>query len=168
MSCNGVISAIGAGLFLYYRQELEEGRIKQEEAEQKWRDHEGIYNEGWKCFDAKDFTEAEERFTRLIGLKHRESASYWARAVVRSGVGQFESALEDYNQSIRLDGHNAGAFNNRGLLLWKKGLLAEAQGDFERAVELDPANKSAQQNLNAVSRARQANVSHRPKAPLPR
>jgi len=160
-----IVSVIGAGLFIYYQQELEESRIKQEQAEQEWRENEDTYNEGWKCFDAKDFTEAEERFTRLIALKHRESACYWARAVVRSGVGQVESALEDYNQSIRLDGRNAGAFNNRGLILWQKGLLADAQGDFERALELDPANKSALQNKNAVSRARQLNVSHRPKAP---
>jgi tetratricopeptide (TPR) repeat protein len=166
-----IVSVIGAGLFFYYQQDLEERRIKQEQAEryeQEWRENEDIYNEGWKCFDAKDFTEAEERFTRLIALKHRESASYWARAVVRSGVGQVESALEDYNQSIRLDGRNAGAFNNRGLILWQKGLLEDAQRDFERAIELDPANKSAQQNKNAVSRARQANVSLRPKGASPR
>jgi tetratricopeptide (TPR) repeat protein len=162
-----IVSVIGAGLFFYYQHELEQERIRQEH-EQAWRENEDIYNEGWKRFDAKDFTEAEERFTRLIDLKHRESASYWARAVVRSSVGQIESALEDYNQSIRLDGRNAGAFNNRGLILWQKGLLADAEGDFERAIELDPTNKSAQQNKNAVSRARQAIVSHRPKAPLSR
>jgi tetratricopeptide (TPR) repeat protein len=162
-----IFGIVGAGLFAYYQQDLEDKRIKQEQAEQEWRENEDIYNEGWKCFDAKDFTEAEERFTRLIALKHRESACYWARAVVRSGVGQVESALEDYNQSIRLDGRNAGAFNNRGLILWQKGLLEEAQGDFERAIELDPANKLAHQNKNAVSRARQSIVSHRPKGVSP-
>jgi Flp pilus assembly protein TadD len=165
----GVVIAgvIGAGLFAYYQQDLEERRIKQEQAEryeQVWRENEDIYNEGWKCFDAKDFTEAEERFTRLIGLKHRESALYWARAVVRAASGKDDLALEDYNHSIRLDDRNAGAFNNRGLILWRKGRLEDAQRDFERAIELEPGNKSAHQNKNAVSRARQSNVSHRPTA----
>jgi tetratricopeptide (TPR) repeat protein len=161
--------AVGGSLFTYYQREREQWQSNlepDERYEQEWRENENIYNEAWKCFDAKDFTGAEKRFTRLIGLKHRESASYWARAVVRSRVGEVESALKDYNQSIRLDGRNAGVFNNRGLLLWQNGFLEDAQRDFERAIELDPANKLAHQNKNAVSLALQSNVSPRPKASL--
>jgi len=47
----------------------------------------------------------------------------------------------------RIDPADAGAHNNLGVLYYQKGLIAEAIGEFSRALELDPKMQIAQRNL---------------------
>jgi len=47
----------------------------------------------------------------------------------------------------RIDPADAGAHNNLGVLYYQKGLIAEAIGEFSRALELDPKMQVAQRNL---------------------
>jgi len=47
----------------------------------------------------------------------------------------------------RIDPSDVGAHNNLGVLYYQKGLVAEAIGEFTRALELDPKMQVAQRNL---------------------
>ena len=48
----------------------------------------------------------------------------------------------------RIDASDAGAHNNLGVLYFNKGMLEEAVGEFERALEVDPRMQVAQRNLD--------------------
>lgn len=52
--------------------------------------------------------------------------------------GDAERALHDYDQAIRLNPKNAGAYVNRGLALSDKGKMEEALKDYETAITLNP------------------------------
>ena len=92
-------------------------------------------------------TEAEEgdphravaAFTELLRLE--ESAGmYVLRGNVYRDVGDFDKALADYSEAIRLSARFAVAYGNRGMVYAKKGDFDKALADFNRAVELQPEN----------------------------
>jgi len=53
--------------------------------------------------------------------------------------GEFDKALDDYSEAIRLDPKQARAYNNRGLAYQAKGDLDQAIADFNQALRLEPA-----------------------------
>src|SRR5439155_12488105 len=50
----------------------------------------------------------------------------------------FDAAIADYTEAIRLKPNDPAAYFNRGLALIRKGQPAEALPDFDRAIALDP------------------------------
>jgi tetratricopeptide (TPR) repeat protein len=71
-------------------------------------------------------------------------AATWASLVTMNrgnaycGKRDTEKAMRDYNDAIKLDPKNAGAFVDRGLLLSGQGKHAEARSDFDEALRLNP------------------------------
>jgi membrane protease YdiL (CAAX protease family)/Flp pilus assembly protein TadD len=57
--------------------------------------------------------------------------------------GEFDDAIADYTEAIRLAPKDAVAYANRGLALLKKGQHAEALPDLNRAIDLDPRMANA-------------------------
>src|SRR5215471_13060878 len=57
--------------------------------------------------------------------------------------GDYDRAVEDYDQSIKLDPNYARAFNNRGVAYQKKGEYDRAIDDFDQSIKLNPQNVSA-------------------------
>jgi tetratricopeptide (TPR) repeat protein len=57
---------------------------------------------------------------------------------VRSAQKDFNGAIDDFNESIRLNPKNAVAFNNRGICFFQKGDLVRAVADFGHSIELNP------------------------------
>ena len=55
----------------------------------------------------------------------------------------YDRAIEDYDQSIKLIPGYAKPFNNRGLAYQKKGEYERAIKDFDEAIKLDPNYASA-------------------------
>ena len=52
--------------------------------------------------------------------------------------GEFDRAIEDYDQSIEADPNYARAFNNRGVAYQKKGEHGRALEDLNKSIKLDP------------------------------
>jgi tetratricopeptide (TPR) repeat protein len=50
----------------------------------------------------------------------------------------YDRALADYNETIRLDPDNAAALYNRGLVKQRKGDISGANEDIARAKQLSP------------------------------
>jgi len=65
------------------------------------------------------------------------STAYLQRGRVYNGKGDYDKAIEDFNQFIRLDPNNAGIYSNRGLAYTNKGDYDKAIEDFNKAISLD-------------------------------
>jgi tetratricopeptide (TPR) repeat protein len=83
-----------------------------------------------------------DQCTRAIESK-KYSGPDLARLYTNRGLGwqlkrDFDRALADFNEAIRLDPKNAVAFRNRGLAVQNKGDLDRAVADFSEAIKLDP------------------------------
>src|SRR5580658_7639195 len=52
--------------------------------------------------------------------------------------GQFDRAIADFDQSIKLSPEYAIAFSNRGLVYWDKGDFDRAIKDYDDAIKLKP------------------------------
>jgi tetratricopeptide (TPR) repeat protein len=57
--------------------------------------------------------------------------------------GDYDRAVLDYDESIKLNSDYARAFNNRGVAYQKKGEYDRAIKDFDEAIRLNPDNASA-------------------------
>ena len=51
-------------------------------------------------------------------------------------LGQYERAIQDYDEAIRLNPQYVYAYNNRGLTYQSLGKVEEAERDFQKAKEL--------------------------------
>src|SRR5215469_8549694 len=51
----------------------------------------------------------------------------------------YDRAIDDYNEAIRLDPKYAIGFNNRGLAYQRKGQIDRAIEDYDEAIRLNPA-----------------------------
>jgi tetratricopeptide (TPR) repeat protein len=74
----------------------------------------------------------------------RDKGEKLAEAFNNRGVayrlkGEYDRAIQDYNQAIKLDAKFALAFNNRGVAYDKKGEYDRAVQDYEQAIKLKPS-----------------------------
>ena len=67
--------------------------------------------------------------------------------------GDFEAAIADYTEAIRLDPNYAEAYNNRGLALQSQGDLDGAAADYTKAIRLKPDYADAYKNRGLVRAA---------------
>lgn len=63
------------------------------------------------------------------------------------GVGQLDMALDEFNRVLTLDAGNLVALNAKGVLIDARGQHAEARALFKQAIEHDPADFRAVNNL---------------------
>ncbi len=63
---------------------------------------------------------------------------YFARGDACVSEGQFDRAIADFDQAIRLDPRNAGAFHDRGTAHDRKGQFDRAIADYDQAIQLRP------------------------------
>ncbi|HEY7058285.1 MAG TPA: tetratricopeptide repeat protein [Vicinamibacterales bacterium] len=61
--------------------------------------------------------------------------------------GDFDAAIAEFQEAVRIDDENAAAWNNLGLVLGKKGRTNEALEALQRAVSVDPKLGSAHNDL---------------------
>src|SRR5262245_58050791 len=69
--------------------------------------------------------------TLVIAYNNRGNA-YMAK-------GEYDRAVQDYDESIKLNANYARAFNNRGVAYQKKGAYDLAIKDFDEAIRLNPS-----------------------------
>jgi len=58
------------------------------------------------------------------------------RGVARRLKGEYDLALQDYNEAIRLNPNSASQFNNRGVIYRIKGEYDQAIADYSKAISL--------------------------------
>jgi tetratricopeptide (TPR) repeat protein len=99
-----------------------------------------------RCTAATKPDDAVAACTTVIMAKGVADAAlaqaYGARAVAWHNKGEFDQAIADYDQSIRLAPNSAAVFNNRGKAWQAKGNLDRAIADFSEAVRIDPSDQA--------------------------
>ena len=76
------------------------------------------------------------------------------RGVRRGHLGQYQQAIEDYDEAIRLDPELAEPYANRLLAHTLLGMDAEAQQNIERPVELGIDRASLEKAIEKLKRQR--------------
>jgi tetratricopeptide (TPR) repeat protein len=65
-----------------------------------------------------------------------DATAYAGRGSLYQGIGQYERAVQDHDEAIRLDPEHSLAYLNRALAYTYLGKDEEANRDIERAVGL--------------------------------
>src|SRR5664280_2946637 len=68
------------------------------------------------------------------------------RGTVYATKGQYDRAIEDFDQAIRLNPQDADVFNNRGIAFKNKGQYDRAIQDYDQAIKLNPDKAGAFNN----------------------
>jgi len=84
---------------------------------------------------------------RTLAVAHNNRGNAYVK------LGQYDRALQDFDQSIKINPGYVKAFNNRGVAYQKKGDIARAIKDFDSAIKLDAKYAGAFVNrANAYSK----------------
>jgi tetratricopeptide (TPR) repeat protein len=65
--------------------------------------------------------------------------AFHSRGIAYRFKGDYDRAIQDYSQAIKLNGKLAMAFNNRGVAYDKKGDYDRSIADFDQAIKLKPS-----------------------------
>ena len=57
--------------------------------------------------------------------------------------GEYDRAIQDYSQAIKLNAKFAAAYNNRGVVYDRKGEYDRAIADYDQAIRIDPGYANA-------------------------
>ena len=88
-------------------------------------------------------------FTKYIRLNPGDVEGYILRAGLY-GRGDFESALRDYNQAIRLEPNNAKVYKEHGSAYWMNGDIDHAMRDYTQALQINPEDAMTYNNRGLV------------------
>jgi len=83
-------------------------------------------------------------------LEAEFALAYFNRGNAKRNLGDFEGAIADYDEAIRLDPDGADAYTSRGLAKANLGNLEGAIADFDEAIRLDPEYTIAYFNRGLV------------------
>lgn len=78
------------------------------------------------------------------------SETYHLRGRIYSDKGDYERAIKDYEQAIKLSPLNEEIYISRGAAYLDKGELDQALTNFGRAIELNPRNDQAYNNRGVI------------------
>ncbi len=68
----------------------------------------------------------------------KDAEYYFNQGNLKASLKQYEEAIEDFDEAIKLDPEYADAYNNRGNLKASLKQYEEAIEDFNKAIKLDP------------------------------
>ena len=69
-------------------------------------------------------------------MKSDYAEAYHNRGVAYGNKGDFDQAIQDFNEAIKLNPNYAEAYNNRGVAYRIKGNFEQAIQDFNEAIKL--------------------------------
>ena len=80
--------------------------------------------------------------------------AFGMRGIAYQKKGEFERAISDYDEVIKIDPKHAAAFNNRGIAYKEKGDFERAISDYDEAINLYPENALAFNNRGSAYQAK--------------
>ncbi len=89
-------------------------------------------------------------FFVTTGALFADAASDFAKANREYAAGHFQAATEGYEALVRTSQSNASLFYNLGNAWYRRGDLARAILNYERALALEPRHAEAIANLRLV------------------
>lgn len=100
-----------------------------------------IFDEGQSLYSQQKYAEAAAMFEKAIPLAKDKNLLV---VLMRLGdsyreAKQYDKALDYYQKAIAMDPSNADLHNNMGSIYADTGKIEEAQAEFQKAAELNPA-----------------------------
>jgi tetratricopeptide (TPR) repeat protein len=93
---------------------------------------------GWvKRRDVVSLQKALELFDDEV-RRTQTAELYTIRGRISTAIGEYNKALADFNEAIRLDPKSSTAFRQRANAWRKKGQFNKALADFDESIRLDP------------------------------
>ena len=121
-------------------------RVEQTNGKWLWLVEEKGSARGWITAEwLIPFDQAIEYFTKQMREQPSSSTYHW-RGVIWSDKKEYDIAIADYKEAIRLDPQDTTAFNNRGTAWLGKQEYDKAIADFNEAIRLDPQDAFAFNN----------------------
>ena len=104
------------------------------------------------CYRYDDSHNAIAACTRLIrsNAYHRIADVFSARGVAYRWIGNYDLAILDFDDAIRLDPRHSIAYGQRGIAYMQKGNRQQALRDLQTAVDIDPNNQTARNLLREM------------------
>ncbi len=108
-------------------------------------------NNGWnddaqKCLDSSG-DDAIAACTRAIGSgqlsQENLATTYYNRGYEYKAKDEYDTAIADFNQALKLAPNMTQAYNNRAVALYDKGEYDESIADYNAALRLDPKHVNA-------------------------
>ena len=112
-----------------------------------------VYNgRGQVRFSKKNYKDALEDVNTAIQIDPQNSTSFLNRCVINAyGLKEFKDAISDCSTAIRLNDKASMAYNHRGYAYEMNKNRDLAVADYNKALQIDPRNQLARDNLNRVS-----------------
>ncbi|RKU28175.1 hypothetical protein C6499_10255 [Candidatus Poribacteria bacterium] len=110
-------------------------------AQNRFKDAQNRFKEG--KLDMKNTHLFFQRAIELLGKaieRYQSHKSHLLRGNVYEKLKEYQKAIDDYTECIKLKPDFAGAYHFRGVAKWKRHLYEKAIADFEEAIALIPAD----------------------------
>ena len=121
-------------------------KVEQTNGQWLWLVEEGGSARGWITAEwLIPFDQAVDYYTNQIRA-NPSSVNYLKRGQIWKHKKEYDIAIADYNEAIRLDPQSALAFNNRGYAWHNKKEYDKAIADYNEAIRLDPQSALAFNN----------------------
>jgi tetratricopeptide (TPR) repeat protein len=87
-----------------------------------------------------------------VHIKHNpnDAKMYYSRGKIYERIGNFDGAISDYTQVIRLCPNEAQGYFDRARIYFQKGDNTLAKSDLERTLQLDPDHDMAREGLEEL------------------
>ncbi len=113
------------------------------------------YNIGFAYSQKKDYDKAEENYKKALEVKPDYAEAYNGLANIYNAQRKFDQAAEASKKASELSasapgalqGGNADALYNEGVILWNGGKIADAQAKFEAAIAANPNHAESHYQL---------------------
>ncbi|MCS7019104.1 MAG: tetratricopeptide repeat protein [Cytophagales bacterium] len=125
-------------------------------------DAQRMLSEARALAEQSKYAECEQKCTQVIQLNHVEKnllkEAYDLRGTARIRMKDYAGAIQDFDQSLKINTKDAWTLNQRGIAKTETGLFDEAEQDFKTAIQID-LNSPAKENLNLLNVRRKRFIS---------
>jgi len=104
----------------------------------------------WENGRFKNPKMAADYWTRAISKKQNTAEAFNNRGLAYHELKQYDKAIEDYNQAIKLDPAQVIAYNNRGNSYYERNEYQLALADFNQSLQRKPDYAKAHLNRGLV------------------
>ena len=105
-----------------------------------------IYSIGLSYVNLQNYTEAEKYFDKLLNVQKKPEILF-IQANICKQLKKYDSAINYFEEAIRLNPNFSEAYNNLGNIKKRVGKIDEAISCFEKAIQLKENNIQAYLNL---------------------